>query len=270
MSLSKLKFSLSRHYAKITLPPTFSQGADSAVIKAVFFDFYNTLGRFYPPREELQAAACGEFGIQVTPEGITLGYALADAYMAREVARLPLRRRGSQGVKDFFAEYQRLILRGVGMEVSSELALKVSARLRQLSYGFALYDDVLPTLDVLKRQGLTLALLSNNEGDISKLCDDLGLSPYLDFAINPEEAGLGKPHPAIFLDALKRAQVEPQEALHVGDQYETDVKGARDVGIHPVLLDRDGLKTHVQDCPRIEGLAELVGLMKRMPEGEIR
>jgi HAD superfamily hydrolase (TIGR01549 family) len=239
------------------------------VIKAVFFDFYNTLGRFYPPREELQAVACDAFGIQVTPGGITLGYALADAYMAREVAKLPLRKRDRQGVEDFFAEYQRLILQGAGMEVSSELALKVSVRLRQLSYGFALYDDVLPTLDVLKRQGLTLALLSNNEGDINRLCGDLGLSPYLDFAINSEGVGLGKPHPAIFLDALKRAQVEPQEALHVGDQYEADVEGARGVGIHPVLLDRDGLNIHVQDCPRIEGLLEVVDLIKKMSEREI-
>jgi len=54
------------------------------VIKAVFFDFYNTVGMFWPPREELQATACGEFGIQVTPEGVDVGYGLADAYMARE------------------------------------------------------------------------------------------------------------------------------------------------------------------------------------------
>ena len=239
------------------------------MIKAVFFDFYNTLGRFDPPREELQAVAGGEFGIQVTPEGIALGYALADAYMARELAKLPLRKRDSQRVKDFFAEYERLILRGAGVEVSLEVALKVSARLRDLSYGFALYDDVLSTLDVLKKQGLTLGLLSNNEGDINKLCDDLGLYPHLDFAINSEEAGLAKPHPPIFLEALRRAQVERQEALYVGDQYETDVQGARGVGIYPVLLDRDGLNTDVQDCPRIEGLPELVGLVEGIRGGEI-
>ena len=236
------------------------------MIKAVFFDFYNTLGKFDPPREELQAMACGEFGIQVTSEGIARGYAMADAYMAREVARLPLRERDSQDTKSFFAEYQRLILQGAGKEVSSGLALQVISRLRQFSYDFTLFDDVLPTLDVLKKHGLTLALLSNNDGDMSKLCDDLGLYPHLDFAINSEEVGSGKPHPPIFLEALKRAQVEPEEALYVGDQYETDVKGARGVGIHPVLLDRDGLKTDIQDWPRIEGLPELVGLLGKMPE----
>jgi HAD superfamily hydrolase (TIGR01662 family) len=232
------------------------------MIKAVFFDFYNTLACFDPPREELQARACGEFGIRVTPEGIARGYALADAYMAKEVAIVPLRERDSQDTKSFFAEYQRLILQGAGKEVSLEQALEVISRLRQFSYDYALFDDVLPTLDVLKKQGLTLALLSNNDGDMNKLCDDLGLSAHLDFAINAQEVGLGKPHPPIFREALKRAEVKPAEALYVGDQYETDVKGARGVGIHPVLLDRDGLKTDVQDCPLIEGLLELVALIR--------
>ena len=232
------------------------------MIKAVFFDFYNTVGRFWPPREELQATACEEFGIVVTPDGVDVGYSLADAYMAREVARLPLRDRDRQGVKDFFSEYQRLILQGDGVEVSLELALKISARLRQLSYGYALFDDVLPTLDVLKKRGLILGLLSNNEGDMNKLSVELGLSPYLDFTITSADVGTSKPHPPIFLEALKRAQAEPQETIHVGDQYDTDVKGALGVGIHPVLLDRDKLSGDIVECPRIESLPEVIDLVR--------
>lgn len=234
------------------------------MIKAVFFDFYNTLGRFDPAREELQAVACSDFGIHVTPEGITLGYALADIYMAREVAKLPLRKRDRQGIKDFFAQYQALILQGAGVKASLDTALKVSIRLRELSYDFALYEDVTPTLDILKRQDLKLGLISNNEGDINKLCERVGLSPYLDFALNSEESGLAKPHPSIFLEALDKAGVEPKEALHVGDQYESDVKGALGVGIHPVLLDRDGLRTVISDYPTIRFLSELLNILENM------
>ena len=236
------------------------------MIKAVFFDFYNTVGRFWPPREELQATACGEFGIRVTPEGVDVGYALADAFMARESARLPLRERGRQGVKDFFAEYQRLILQGAGVEVSLELALQISARLRQLSYGYALFDDVLPTLDALKKRGLTLGLLSNNEGDMGKLSEELGLSPYVDFTITSADVGASKPHPPIFQEALRRAQVEPQEAIHVGDQYDTDVKGALGMGIRPVLLDRDRLSDDIPECPRIESLPQVVELLQGLTD----
>lgn len=232
------------------------------MIKAVFFDFYNTVGRFWPPREELQATACEEFGIKVTPGGVEVGYGLADAYMAREVAQLPLRDRDRQGIKDFFAEYQRLILQGAGVDVPLDLALSISARLRQLSYGYALFDDVLPTLDALKQRGLTLGLLSNNEGDMGKVCEELGLSPYLDFTITSADVGASKPHPPIFIEALRIAQAEPPEAMHVGDQLDTDIRGALAMGIHPVLLDRDRLNEDSPDFPRIEGLGQVVDLLK--------
>ncbi len=231
------------------------------MVKAVFMDFYNTLGRFWPPREELQAQACGEFGIEVTPEGVVVGYALADAFMAAEVAKTLLRQRDRQGIKDFFAEYQRLILQGAGVEVPLDISLQISARLRQLSYGFALFDDVLPTLQVMKQRGLTLGLLSNNEGDMDKLCEELGLAPYLDFSITSEQAGATKPHPAMFLEALRLAGVEPGDAVHVGDQVDADIHGAQAVGIRAVLLDRDGLRSDFTECPRIETLPPVLELI---------
>ena len=61
----------------------------------------------------------------------------------------------------------------------------------------------------------------------------------------------------------------PREAIHVGDQYETDVKGALGVGIRPVFLDRDKLSKAPGDCPRIEGLAELVGLVRGLDTGDL-
>ena len=106
-----------------------------SVIRAVFFDFYNTLGRFDPPREKIQAEACAVFGFSVDSEGITRGYALADAFMASESARLPLRERNAAAREEFFAEYERLVLEGAGVEVPSELALRVFVRVRETPAG---------------------------------------------------------------------------------------------------------------------------------------
>ena len=232
------------------------------MIRAVFLDFYNTLGRFDPPREKIQADACAEFGIEVTYGGITQGYAVADAYMARETARQPIWARSDDAREEFFGEYERLILEGAGVDVSRELALRVFACVRDARRGFALYDDVLDTLDALKKRGLVLGLITNNRGDANQLCRDMGLFPAMDFAVGSEEVGAGKPDPAIFLEALRRADTEPRETIHVGDQYDTDVRGARAVGIHPVLLDRDDMKADVADCPRILRLGELPSIVE--------
>ena len=54
------------------------------MIKAVFFDFYNTLVKFWPPLEQIQQAACQEFGLNISEEGAKHGYAVADVYFNRE------------------------------------------------------------------------------------------------------------------------------------------------------------------------------------------
>ena len=72
-----------------------------------------------------------------------------------------------------------------------------------------------------------------------------------------------KPHPPIFLSALKRAGVSPEEAAHVGDQYHTDVQGARSMGMMPVLLDRDNWHPEITDCPRVSGLMEVESVIDR-------
>ena len=61
------------------------------MIKAVFFDLYGTLAGFSPSRYEIQSAACGQFGIELTEQGTLRGYGEADAFMTRQNATFPLR-----------------------------------------------------------------------------------------------------------------------------------------------------------------------------------
>ena len=143
--------------------------------------------------------------------------------------------------------------------MSEELALQMLQRGAELfkDIYFVLFDDVLPTFEVLKQRGLILGLISNITQDITPSCQKLGLAPYLNFIVTSHEVGSDKPQPPIFLAALERGGVEASETVYVGDQYNSDVVGARGVGIRPVLLDCYGLFKEVTDCPRIESLAEL-------------
>ena len=239
------------------------------MIEAIFFDFYDTMARFDPPRDKLQAAACADFGMRVTKEGIDRGYSEADALMARENALLPLRKRTPEAREEFFAEYERLVLKGAGLQVSREQASQVWQRVRQMRYDVALFDDVLPALHVLKEQGLTLGVISNLNRDMGDLVRRLKLSPYVDFSVTSGEVGAEKPHAPIFLAALEKAEVEPPRAIHVGDQLDSDVKGARAVGINPVLIDRYGSQVEYRECPRIESMMEVQGLLADYLWGEL-
>ena len=64
----------------------------------------------------------------------------------------------------------------------------------------------------------------------------LGVDRYIDFMVSSEEAGREKPHPSIYLTALHKARIPPEDAVMVGDDIEKDVLGAKDVGITGVLF----------------------------------
>jgi putative hydrolase of the HAD superfamily len=231
------------------------------MIKAVFFDFYNTLISFNPPREELQVTACREFGIEVNRKSLPRGYWLADDFMSRENARSPVHKRSQAEEQAFWSDYESIILKAAGVEVTKELALQIFTRARRLDRRLILFDDVLPVLGVLKGRGMVLGLVSNLSRSLDGDCKELGLTSYVDFALTSFEIGAEKPHPPIFLTALERAGVGASEAIHVGDQYHSDIVGARGVGINPLLLDRDGFWESINDCPKIRSMNEIVNYL---------
>ena len=234
------------------------------MLTTVFFDLYGTLAGFAPSRYLVQSEACAEFGIDLSPEGVLAGYALADAFMARENSLSPLRTKSAADKEEFFAEYERLVLRGSGVEVERDVASRIWERVRQVPYDLALFDDVVPTLRTLKERGLRLGMLSNMDRKGSELAADLGLAEFLDCAVTSSEVGVEKPHAGIFLAALERAGASAEESVHVGDQPTSDVEGALGVGMGAVLLDRDGNHQGYERCPRIESLGEVADVLESM------
>ena len=207
-------------------------------IKAVFFDLYNTLARFWPPREQVQAQACADFGYTVTPDGIARGYLRADAFMSAENARSQVQRRSPADQLAFFTEYERLILEGAGVDVPPSVAGQIWEHVRQIPYGMALFDDVADTLPRLRAEGYVVGVITNMASTGSQVSRDMGLDSLADFIVTSGEVGQGKPHPPIYLTALARANVGPSEAIMVGDSVTGDVEGAMAVGITPVFINR--------------------------------
>ena len=233
------------------------------MIRAVLFDVYGTIAGWTPSRYQLQKQACSAFelGKAVTPEGILKGYAIADAFMTAENASRPLRLRDQKGRDKFFAEYERLILQGCGIDVRPDLALKIFNRLRDAPSALTPFEDVVPTLIVLRERGMILGLISNMNMHGVDLLEDLGLSNHVDFAVTSGEIGVEKPNPLAFQTALIRAGVEADETVMIGDQPSSDIVGAASVGIAPILIDRDGNHPRFDACPRITTLEQLPPLI---------
>jgi putative hydrolase of the HAD superfamily len=105
---------------------------------------------------------------------------------------------------------------------------------------FSLYEDALPVLDELRRHGVLIGLVTNGQRDLEEFVVHHALD--VDAMVGSKAHGRIKPHPSIFVAALRALGVTAEETAMVGDSYEDDIEGARSLGMRAILLDRDGLR----------------------------
>ena len=238
------------------------------MIRAVFFDFYGTLAD-WPQAEYIQRDAAAAEGIALDPEAVLRAYASANAYMDAENAREPVHRRTQEERDAFYAEYERRILAGAGAEDASlETAARVWRRVADAPSDLALFPDAKDALEELRGLGLTLGVISNIGASLDAHLDRLGVGHLLTARVTTLDVGASKPDARIFRRALDQAQAEPSEAVHVGDSVFTDVRGARNAGIAPVLIRRSpsSVESPPEGVPVVASLREAAALARAMVE----
>lgn len=134
-------------------------------------------------------------------------------------------------------------------------------------------EDAIPVLDLLRAQGYRLALISNasDDADVQALIDKAQLRPFFELILTSAAAGIRKPNPRILQIALDALQIEPQEAVMVGDTLGADILGAHNAGIPAIWItrhaDNSANRAHldtIQADYTIETLRELPGLLNRI------
>jgi FMN hydrolase / 5-amino-6-(5-phospho-D-ribitylamino)uracil phosphatase len=98
-----------------------------------------------------------------------------------------------------------------------------------------LYPDSLPALERITARW-PLASLTNGNADLQRI----GIHTHFAHHICSRDTGTAKPDPRIFLAAAERLGVSPAEILHVGDDPEMDMVGARDAGLRTAWINRSG------------------------------
>ncbi len=102
-------------------------------------------------------------------------------------------------------------------------------------------EDIYSLLERLHKK-YTLAIISNtNFSDMVHRNVKTMQTPHLFSVIMTSvEHGKRKPHKKIFHDTLERLQAKPENVLHVGDSYTADYLGAKNAGMHALLIDAKG------------------------------
>jgi len=105
-----------------------------------------------------------------------------------------------------------------------------------------LISGALPFLEAMSAK-YKIGLLTNGFDKTQNLkIKHAGIQPFVDFMVTSESAGFAKPNKAVFDLALDMGECLKSEAIYMGDNLETDVKGGIHAGIRTIWFNRHNLE----------------------------
>lgn len=110
---------------------------------------------------------------------------------------------------------------------------------------YTIYDDVIPTLELLKRSNVELLVLSNSDVRIYDVLNNLGLLRFFkpDNIYLSYDIGYMKPDEMFYQYVIEDLQqrfdhFDLKRSWHIGDSYSQDFLGCIKTGWNGILLDR--------------------------------
>ena len=153
------------------------------MVKALLFDFFNTLTHYEPPREQMYIDICKKHGIDLEKTNLYRSLPYADAMYRDENQKSRVTERSQQEQMAFFIHYITVAVEGAGVKINKEIAIEILQIMQTTKWEFRLFDDVLPTLKLLRERKLITGLISNIGQEADKTFNDIGLSSYLEFHV---------------------------------------------------------------------------------------
>ena len=204
----------------------------------LIFDLYGTLVDIHTEESaevwEKTAIFFGFYGAKYT--GKELKAAFLDAMKARQVA-------AGQSYECFpdipFEQVMAQLLRAKGVEANADsLGFQAAQLFRVCSMDYIrLYPGTLQALEILRRRGRRLWLLSNAQRAFTAYeLRHLGLDDQFDAIYISSDYGCRKPD-SRFLGALLREQgLDAKNCIMIGNDRDTDIAGAKAMGLATLYM----------------------------------
>lgn len=178
--------------------------------------------------------------VQITPEcvhpdenfyalmqvrvGIQLQLMMAQGWLSEEHMRTALRMSSADG--------EVPIIDGVG-----ELADHFADVIAGYCYDYArrCTQSAIPVVEYLAER-YDLALVSNFYGNLRAVLQDFGLLRCFKVVIDSTEAGIRKPDPAIYQQAIDSLGLTADEVTVIGDSYNKDIRPALSLGCKAIMV----------------------------------
>lgn len=148
------------------------------------------------------------------------------------------KRDGASGV-DAWMMFMRTLLERSDVETTraGELALWLFSEQPQQNLWRKPVTGMFELAAQLDRAGVGVGIVSNSEGRLEELVEELGWRALFRCIADSGRLGMEKPDPRIFEWAAERLATPPQRLVHIGDAWEADVKGALAIGARAIWFD---------------------------------
>ena len=162
----------------------------------------------------------------------------------RRLAQAFVKTRDARGVGAYGSAEgdTRAVLEAAGIDPTDEEVRRILAIEQEVLVeggGVMLYEDSLPALRALRDRSIRTAIVSNCDHLTRTIVDRLGLADEVDAVVLSFEAGVMKPDPAIYANALDRIGATAGRAAFVDDQPGY-LDGAEALGMRSFFIMRDG------------------------------
>ena len=250
------------------------------MIKAVTFDLWHTLLTESSANysEKLNDDRTTRTHDVLKNSGYRISY--EDVKMAYEESGMELKELW-KGEKDISITDQLKILTSHLSRYSKSIDEKFLKSLEKpyvegvLRFEPSLIEGAKETIESLKTNCL-IGLISNTGRTPGKILrtilENYGLDKHFDVLTFSGEVGIRKPHRKIFEDTLANIGIKPQESVHVGDDFNADIIGAKNAGMKAILYNKyndcDALDSYSDSQTKpdavINELTDVINLVKRM------
>lgn len=228
--------------------------------KAVFFDAAGTLIRTVTPVGQTYALLAKNYGIEVSSLDVSERFRTCfDAAPPLTFGPVPM---GSieQLERDWWKQLVHCVFQPLGHFDQFDRFFSELFSYFAQPEAWTLYPDVLETLSALQERGLALDVISNFDSRLIDIIHGLGMADCFEEVFISSRVGHAKPARQIFETALKRHNLAPSEAIHVGDSEESDLCGAANAGLMGVLINRSA-NMPPRNYRQIKTLNEIISIL---------
>ena len=220
---------------------------DKEKIKAVFFDYDNTLGNRYLSSYNTYKELITEYRPDLLEDPLLVEALLQDMTTYDQFGNVA-------------TDY---VLKRVQGKYGITFDLKDPYRWWNDTHckNAVLWEDTMPTLEKLKEK-YKLGIITNGDayGQSTKI-RITKLDIIVDDFVVSGEIGIHKPDKRIFETACRRLDVKTEESVYVGDTFGNDILGAVRAGMIPIWIWPDQVREMHTEIIRIQKFSDLLDIL---------